>query len=377
MRRGTIMRRHRPIAMTPCPASNDRLGSIAGARRALLHEGHATQHSAIEPWIAASWQRCIGRGRRPHDGVDFDVISRAALRRADESSRALRSAAEPVLADLDRAIAPTRYFSLLTDAQGVVVCVGATADAAAPAVRAIARRGVDLSEGSVGTTAISAALGELHPVWLHRGEHFFDATSIYSCAGAPIVGVDGGLVGMLDLTGVMAQERPELRHLATQMALRIESALLQALPHWRVLQVQWPGGSTGAGLLVLNADGVIIGADRVARAMLALQWNAAASHYGPLDGCFATSPSRLLGLPDGAPGQAVPLWSGLQVLVAWSDPLAPAARAPGARWRESETHLIRQAIDAAQGNVARAAAQLGLSRATMYRRLALLRRRGV
>jgi hypothetical protein len=168
-----------------------------------------------------------------------------------------------VLAELDRAIASSRYFSLLTDARGVVLAVGATADASVAAVHSIARPGVDLSEPSVGTTAIGAALGEMQPVWLHRGEHYFDATSVYSCAGAPIFGPDGQLAGMLDLTGVLVDERPELRHLASQMAQRIEAALLVALPRHRLLHVQWPGasGSDTAGLLAVDADGVVVGAN--------------------------------------------------------------------------------------------------------------------
>ena len=188
-----------------------------------------------------------------------------------------------------------------------MVAVGATADASLPAVHAIARTGVDLSERSVGTTAIGAALGEQHSVWLHRGEHFFDSTSVYSCAGAPIVGPQGQLAGMLDLTGVMTDERPELRHLAAQMALRIEAGLLQAVPREHLLRVQWPGSATveGAGLLAVNANGVMVGADRVARQMLALRWRGATDGYGPIDTCFATNPARLLGLRAGAAAETV------------------------------------------------------------------------
>lgn len=354
----------------------DRLHVIASARRALLHaDGQAAATASVAPWIAASWQRCVDRGQRPQDHLGFDLVTRAALRRSAEASQALRSAALPVLAELDRAIAPTRYFSLLTDAQGVVVAVGATADPSLPAVHAIARAGVDLSERSVGTTAIGAALGEQQPVWLHRGEHFFEATSVYSCAGAPIVGPDGQLAGMLDLTGVLVDERPELRHLAAQMAQRIEAGLLQSLPHHRLLRVQWPGAPTSesAGLLAVDAEGLIVGADRAARTILSLQWAGAQARFGPVDGCFAVPIGRVLGLRGDDAARALPLWSGLQVLVAAVD--APTAHTPPARWRDAEARLIREAIDAAQGNVARAAAQLGISRATMYRRLAALRRR--
>jgi transcriptional regulator of acetoin/glycerol metabolism len=203
---GTIATRLEPMnSILPAPRAADRLQAIARARHALLHDGAAHSPGALEPWITGSWQRCLGHGQRPGDRVGFELVTRAALRRSTEANRPLCDAARPVLADLDRALAPTRYFSLLTDAQGVVVTVGATADASVPEVHAIARIGVDLSERSVGTTAIGSALGEGHPVWLHRGEHFFDSTAVYSCAGAPIVGPDAQLAGMLDLTGVMVE----------------------------------------------------------------------------------------------------------------------------------------------------------------------------
>jgi transcriptional regulator of acetoin/glycerol metabolism len=264
------------------PSPLQRLTHIEQARRAVMLHGDSAP--AIEPWIATSWQRCLQRGQRPQDSVGFDLVTAASLRRLNERSRSLREAAAPVLADLSRTIAPTRYFSILTDAQGVVVDVGGAPDMRQRAVQAIARIGVDLSERSVGTTAIGAALTELHPVWLHRGEHFFEATSVYSCAGAPIFGPDGRCAGMLDLTGVQAEERPELRHLAAQMAQRVEQALLLAVPHDRLLQVQWPGPASAAnmGRLAVDRDSAIVGADRAACAMLGLRFDPSARSFGAL-----------------------------------------------------------------------------------------------
>jgi transcriptional regulator of acetoin/glycerol metabolism len=109
---------------------------------------------------------------------------------------------------LGRTIADTRYFAILTNQAGVVVDVNGPIDRHDRRADLITRIGTDLSEPQVGTTAIGAALTELQPVWLHRGEHFFDATSVYSCAGAPLFGPDGRCVGMLDLTGIEAAERP-------------------------------------------------------------------------------------------------------------------------------------------------------------------------
>ena len=119
---------------------------------------------------------------------------------------------------------------MLTNQDGIVIDAHGPIDRADARADLITRIGVDLSEDAVGTTAIGAALSELQPVWLHRGEHFFADTSVYSCAGAPLFGPDGRCVGMLDLTGIDAAERPELKHLAAQSVRSIENALTLTAP---------------------------------------------------------------------------------------------------------------------------------------------------
>ena len=68
----------------------------------------------------------------------------------------------------------------------------------------------------------------------------------------------------------------------------------------------------------------------------------------------------------------VPLWSGLrlQALVQPAAAVRGRVRAsPAAPLRQTETALIRQAVQDARGNVAEAARALGISRATVYRKL--------
>lgn len=352
----------------PAPS---RLAAIERARRDVMLDDAPGGATAVAPWITQSWQRCLQRGQRPQDSIGFDVVSAATVRRTLESARSLREAAASVLADLSRAIAPTGYFSVLTDHLGTVVAAGASNAHDHPAAHAITRIGVDLSEASIGTTAISAALGELQPVWLHGGEHFFDATSLYSCAGAPIFGPDARCAGMLDLTGVHAQERPELRHLAARMAQRVEQALLLQLPHCRWFQVQWPGApeAPGAALLAVDRDGRVAGASRSACAMLGLQREPDGGSFGALDAVFATPADRLLGLTPRHAALQVSLWSGLQVLVASASTDGQRNLDAPARLRDAQAELIRRAVDSARGNVADAARQLGVSRATVYRRM--------
>ena len=86
------------------------------------------------------------------------------MRRAADANHALTQAARPVLQELGRALADTHFFAILTNADGVVVDVNGPIDRRDRRADLITRIGVDLSERSVGTTAIGAALNELQPV---------------------------------------------------------------------------------------------------------------------------------------------------------------------------------------------------------------------
>ena len=357
--------------------TTDRMALIESARRAVLSEGGLHAAPWVEPWIDRSWRRCLAQGFRPQQALAFQAVSAPATHRAIEASRPLLHAAAPVIQSLARAMADTRYFAILTDAQGVVIDVNGPVDRHNPQASLIARVGVDLSEQAVGTTAIGATLAELQPVWLHRGEHFFDDTGIYSCAGAPLFGPDGRCVGMLDLTGIHVAERPALKHLVAQSARRIENALTLAQPHQLLLRIHWPGSSPdedSAGLVCVDANGFVTGTNRAAADMLTLAPGAPWPHCSdvfavPFETLFDDARSA-------SAARELPLWSGLRLAV-WSrlssdraQPQSPPpARHTSLPLKDVETALIRKAVEDARGNVMEAARSLGISRATVYRKL--------
>ena len=357
--------------------TTDRMALIESARRAVLSEGGLHAAPWVEPWIDRSWRRCLAQGFRPQQALAFQAVSAPATHRAIEASRPLLHAAAPVIQSLARAMADTRYFAILTDAQGVVIDVSGPVDRHNPQASLIARVGVDLSEQAVGTTAIGATLAELQPVWLHRGEHFFDDTGIYSCAGAPLFGPDGRCVGMLDLTGIHVAERPALKHLVAQSARRIENALTLAQPHQLLLRIHWPGSSPdedSAGLVCVDADGFVTGTNRAAADMLTLAPGAPWPHCSdvfavPFETLFDDARSA-------SAARELPLWSGLRLAV-WSrlsndraqPQNPPPARHTSLPLKDVETALIRKAVEDARGNVMEAARSLGISRATVYRKL--------
>lgn len=368
----------------------ERLARIVQARQVVLYGGAAKHKHAlgVDNWIERSWLRCLADGQRPERLPSFDTITEAALRRTLDANRQLVQAARPVLENLGRAIADTRYFAILTNQHGVVVDVHGAIDRSDPRADLITRIGTDLSERHIATTAIGAALAELQPVWLHRGEHFFEANSVYSCAGAPLFGPDGACVGMLDLTGIEAAERPELKHLVAQSARGIENALTLSCfdhPGDLLLRLNWPGrilGDETDGLVCLDADGYLRGANPAARLMLP-QLSAPATAGLHCSELFAIAFEVLFDAarhPSSLHAGAieVPLWTGLR-LHAWpvmtgqgrlQAPLRLPANTTAPRsLKDIETALIHKAVDDARGNVLKAAKALGVSRATVYRRL--------
>lgn len=349
------------------PALPDRTEPIRRARAQVL-EQRLPAAGLVAPWIERSWQRCLAIGHRPGQRLDFDAVSPARARAAAEDNRRLAAAARPVLERLAQALAQTGYFAILTNAGGVVVDAQGAIDRGDRRALLVTRIGTDLSEARVGTTAIGAALAEQQPVWLHRGEHFFADTAAYSCAGAPLRGPDGALAGMLDLTGIDVAERPELQHLAAQAARSIDNALALAVPHALALRLSWPGVAPGGdtdGLLALDGDGRVVAANPAARAMLALPPARGSVHADEL---FAMPHASLFDAARQARPIDVPLWSGLRLCVLAGGPgQTTAGAAPSLKAVEGA--LIRQAVDEARGNVALAARRLGISRATLYRRL--------
>jgi transcriptional regulator of acetoin/glycerol metabolism len=130
------------------------------------------------------------------------------------------------------------------------------------------------SEEVEGTNGIGTCIVEERPVTVHRSQHFRSRHINLSCSGAPVFGVDGRLIAVLDVSAI-DPELSERAHALTG-ALTIRSAraiedrffreqfrrewIVAVAPQERVLQV----------CCAIDGNQRIIGANRVARTSLIL-----------------------------------------------------------------------------------------------------------
>lgn len=368
---------HRNILKMRLETSSDRYVAVQRARRSLLDLGPDAALTGVEPWIAQSWKRCVASGKQPEQSIVFAPNALISQKRVTEQYQSLIAAAKPSLQSLGDLVAGIGYFALLTNAQGQVIDVAGAVDRSDPSAGAIAQVGVDLSEATAGTSAICTALLEQHPVWLHQHEHFFEATSVYSCAGAPLFDPRGHCLGMLDLTGIRVREQRQLIHLVSQYAREIERSVLLRETHSLLLQIRWPGqfaGVSGGGLVSVDSEGQILGADQLARQMIPdlQQLQMGVVH---LSDVFA-APSGIFfdRARQKNPMSEHPLWSGLSLLVETTTgdsscaEKKPSGQSPMSL-KSMQSELIQRALQQAKGNVELAAGRLGISRATLYRKL--------
>lgn len=239
-------------------------------------------HYRVSPWIMPredeapllrSWQRCRDAGMRDNERVSFELVSRSLLSTLDDEHSTLVQAARPETERLAQALRGTGSTVLMFNTRGVVIdrlCH----EAATPSILLQAtRKGVNLSERCIGTSAPSIALAEGLPYLVGRDAHFFDNVRPFFCVAAPIDGPDGQRLGALDITSYDQVPGFDVFSLVTDAAAAIENSLFAPGPD-RLLVHFHPRqellGTPMEGLLQVDAGGVVTGANRQAARLLCM-----------------------------------------------------------------------------------------------------------
>ncbi|MBI2239517.1 MAG: sigma-54-dependent Fis family transcriptional regulator [Magnetospirillum gryphiswaldense] len=242
--------------------------------RQLLESGQLPPVHLVGAVVAQSWRRSMDAGLTPWRGQDGAHLSAPDLTRAIDRRRELVTRARPVMEYLHAQTRGSGSMVILADEGGVLLDTLGDADFLNRAERVALMPGASWHEAHRGTNAIGTALAESAPVSVHGGEHFLEHNSFLTCAAAPVAGPDGRLLGVLDISGHRRGRHPHTAGLVSAAAHMIENRLFEARHEGGLrlrLHPQPDGiGTLAEGLLALDGDGRIIGANRAALALLGL-----------------------------------------------------------------------------------------------------------
>ena len=216
--------------------------------------------------IQRSWQRCLHQGLLRQQSAELDLLPQGELSARQEQHRTLITCFQrfvlPLFAQL-LAGRPCRL--LLCDGEGAILAVSGDDSFARHAERIFLRSGARWGEASKGTNAIGTALAEQSEVQVLGNQHFFAQHSFLSCSACPLLGPDGQLLGVLDISTDAAHHDGDMLGTVRLLAMTLENALLARQPGWLVdLDPQ----SLWSARLLLGEGGELLGANRAGRLWL-------------------------------------------------------------------------------------------------------------
>ena len=287
--------------------------------------------------IYASWARSLTRyGLDPQDASPPRTLTDRELREAREHVEPLLFAAHGTLDRLFQAVGNTGCCVLFTDRNGVPVDRRGVIADDKTFFRWGLWTGTVWSEEAEGTNGIGTCIAEERALTIHRDQHFHARNTGLSCTVAPIYDHEGRLAAALDVSSCRADLTEDFIGLiasaVVDAARRIEARNFKgAFPHARIVLA--PDTDWGAGaLLAIDDDDLIVGATRAARIACNIT-DALLAKSLPAD--------RVLNPTDDACENLM----------------------------SAERGVLQRALARAEGNVSQAARSLGVSRATLHRKM--------
>ncbi|HNK19292.1 MAG TPA: GAF domain-containing protein, partial [Piscinibacter sp.] len=224
--------------------------------------------------IQQSHERCTALGLTRIERPDYSPLLRSDLNVAKERNQRLFTHAAPVMEMLFEQIVDTESMIVLTDAQGTILHAVGDNDFLDRAGKVALSAGVNWAEQSKGTNAIGTALFEERPTLVHADEHFMHANHFLTCSAAPIFDPRGNMLGVLDVSGDQRSYHQHTMGLVRMSARMIENQWLSD-DYSNRLRLHFHSraefiGTLLEGIIVVGADGKILGANRSALDQLAM-----------------------------------------------------------------------------------------------------------
>ncbi|WGF88075.1 GAF domain-containing protein [Marinivivus vitaminiproducens] len=289
--------------------------------------------------MAASWRRCARQHSLDPDVTpDMHRLPDTELLECRQEMEPLLRSAFPALERLQGATGDHGVCQLLTNADGISLhWSGAAGDEAELQAWGLCR-GVDWSEAASGTNGVGTSLIERRTLVVQHEHHYYARALKITCISAPVFDHAGTLAGAVNVTfyGSTSTQAPAglLASAVADTARQIEIDHFHHHFHdARISSLPW-ALRCGAVLLATDRDDVIVGASRGAR--------------------------HVLGLNDAAIREGVIAADRIHAL---------ANRVEDDGLDTAEHGALRRALLRERGNVTAASRRLGVSLATIKRKI--------
>lgn len=156
--------------------------------------------SRLPSLIARSWQKCRTCGVDPWHR-EAVTASPEELQAILQKNRLLIQTAQPIMQSVLDIIRDSHFLLALTDDQGYVLLTMGDDTILARSENILFQRGAIWRNDQVGTNAPGIALEYNQPIQLIGAEHYCADQHDWTCSAAPIHGVNGNVIGSLDLSG--------------------------------------------------------------------------------------------------------------------------------------------------------------------------------
>jgi transcriptional regulator of acetoin/glycerol metabolism/AraC-like DNA-binding protein len=226
--------------------------------------------------VSSSWQRSANKhGVDPADSTAPRILTTGELKPLREPLDELVFSAQEEIDQLYKVVREAGYTVLFCDSSGVAIeHRGEDAQASRFEYWGTWLGGV-WSEEVEGTNGIGTCIVEERPVTVHRSQHFRSRHVNLSCSGAPVFGVDGRLMAVLDVSAIDSERSERAHALTGPLTIRSARAIEERFFRERfrrewIIAVAPPEGGGSGMLLAIDGDQRIVGADRAARTSLLL-----------------------------------------------------------------------------------------------------------
>lgn len=211
--------------------------------------------------VEISHDRCKGLNLNSNQVYSKMILNEVELQKRFTQKRELILTAAPYIEKLCNFVKGSNFFALFTDGEGCILNAIGDEEILSEAFRMKMVPGAFMDEENIGTNAMSMVLTEEKPIQISGKEHYIQAYHKWTCSAAPIKGIYGDIIGVINLTGYIECVHPHTLGMVASASNAIEE-MLKVKQYNEMLTVnskhiQSIFDSIPMGIITSNMDGEI------------------------------------------------------------------------------------------------------------------------